>query len=258
MTDHLDKLEQLQLLVYTEMSRVAAAGERHGAAQEAVRRTLEALSSGRGGGGGGGGGGGAAEAAESLSRLAAEEIKEELIRRLGAAAAGSRSPSPAAAAAGRAAATARLDGPLPAGFAQIRVSIDRLRFQRRVGAGASGTTYLARYQGADVCVKVAGGAANDIEAWKTEVGALAKLRHANIVRCLGGPPEPPRAGVFLSSTARFFLQACCSSHRRTGLCSSTSRAPTSRAHWRRRRRVASPSASGRASPTGCSTCTRAA
>jgi len=129
--------------------------------------------------------------------LAAEEIKEELIRRLGAATAGSRSPSPAAAAAGRAAATARLDEPLPAGFAQIRISIDRLLFQRRVGAGASGTTYLARYQGADVCVKVAGGAANDLEAWKTEVRALAKLRHANIVRCLGVLLEPPTHGLVL-------------------------------------------------------------
>ena len=98
---------------------------------------------------------------------------------------GSGAPGPAAA-----------PGPLEPPTS-LRVSLDALAFQRRIGAGAAGTTYLAEWDrpGEEgkltVAVKVAGGGAADLDSWRKEVQVLTRLRHPNIVRCLGVLYEPP-------------------------------------------------------------------
>lgn len=79
-----------------------------------------------------------------------------------------------------------------------KVSLDRLLFERRVGAGAAGTTYRAELDGfTTVCVKVAGGGGAERASWRTEVELLTRIRHPNIVRCLGVVIEPPTIGLVL-------------------------------------------------------------
>jgi len=63
--------------------------------------------------------------------------------------------------------------------------------ERRVGVGASGTTYLASWRGVNVAVKVAGNGVSRLSEWKSEVAALTRLRHPNIVQYMGAVVEPP-------------------------------------------------------------------
>jgi len=88
---------------------------------------------------------------------------------------------------------------------QMRISFDDLAFIRRVGHGGFSTTYLAelnvdrnetRKLASPECkqlvaVKVASWEADSLGQWRSEVYALTKLEHRNIVRYFGFVATPP-------------------------------------------------------------------
>ena len=65
------------------------------------------------------------------------------------------------------------------------IDVYELKFMKRIGQGAAGTTYLADWSGENVAVKVASITELGLEGWRTEVQALQKLHHPNIIRLLG-------------------------------------------------------------------------
>ena len=97
---------------------------------------------------------------------------------------------------------------------ELRISLERLGLKRRISSGAAGVAYLASLEGAigaggaggaegggavtggDVVVKFAHGS-HGINDWQREVLALARLRHPNVVRCVGVVVEPPSFGTVL-------------------------------------------------------------
>jgi serine/threonine protein kinase len=70
------------------------------------------------------------------------------------------------------------------------IDLYEIRFQKRIGQGSAGTTYLANWSGQQVAVKVASITEMGLEGWRTEVQALQKLHHPNIIRLLGSVYHP--------------------------------------------------------------------
>ena len=70
------------------------------------------------------------------------------------------------------------------------IDLYQIRFKKRIGQGAAGTTYLADWGGTRVAVKVASITEMGLEGWRTEVQALQKLHHPNIIRLLGSVYHP--------------------------------------------------------------------
>ena len=71
------------------------------------------------------------------------------------------------------------------------IALHEVSFQRKIGAGSAGTTYMAEWRGCNVAVKVAGYTGASMEGWRAEVDALTRLRHPNIVQYLGCVVSPP-------------------------------------------------------------------
>ena len=65
------------------------------------------------------------------------------------------------------------------------IDLYEIEFRKRIGAGVGGTTYLARWSGGDVAVKVAAITGIGLEGWHTEVVNLQRLHHPNVIRLLG-------------------------------------------------------------------------
>ena len=65
------------------------------------------------------------------------------------------------------------------------INLFELKFLKRIGEGAAGTTYLANWTGLNVAVKVASITEMGLEGWRTEVQSLKMLHHPNIIRLLG-------------------------------------------------------------------------
>jgi mitogen-activated protein kinase kinase kinase 11 len=65
------------------------------------------------------------------------------------------------------------------------ISIYDIKFQKRLGQGACATTYLGKWTGQNVAVKVASTTDFGLEGWRTEVNALQRLHHPNIIRLMG-------------------------------------------------------------------------
>lgn len=65
------------------------------------------------------------------------------------------------------------------------INLYELKFLKRIGEGAAGTTYLANWTGLKVAVKVASITEMGLDGWRTEVQSLQKLHHPNIIRLLG-------------------------------------------------------------------------
>lgn len=70
------------------------------------------------------------------------------------------------------------------------IDIYELQFLKRIGQGSAGTTYIADWSGLKVAVKVASITEMGLEGWRTEVQALQKLHHPNIIRLLGSVYHP--------------------------------------------------------------------
>jgi len=70
------------------------------------------------------------------------------------------------------------------------IDLYELKFLKRIGEGAAGTTYLANWTGLKVAVKVASITETGLDGWRTEVQALQKLHHPNIIRLLGSVYHP--------------------------------------------------------------------
>ncbi len=70
------------------------------------------------------------------------------------------------------------------------ISLYDVEFQKRIGRGAAGTTYMGKWCGQKVAIKVA--AMNDIglEGWSNELKSLTKLHHCNIIHFLGAIYNP--------------------------------------------------------------------
>jgi serine/threonine protein kinase len=65
------------------------------------------------------------------------------------------------------------------------ISIYEINFTKRIGQGASATTYLGKWTNQNVAVKVASITEFGLEGWRTEVHALQRLHHPNIIRLMG-------------------------------------------------------------------------
>eukprot|EP00957_Ditylum_brightwellii_P046224 3507285-Ditylum_brightwellii.AAC.1 len=65
------------------------------------------------------------------------------------------------------------------------IGLYEVEFQKRIGRGMAGTTYLAKWSGQDVAVKVAAITEMGVDGWNAEVKTLSKLHHPNIIRLLG-------------------------------------------------------------------------
>lgn len=65
------------------------------------------------------------------------------------------------------------------------ISVYELKFTKRIGRGAAATTYMANWSGQQVAVKVASISTFGLVGWRTEVDALKRLHHPNIIRLMG-------------------------------------------------------------------------
>eukprot|EP00980_Cylindrotheca_fusiformis_P003582 scaffold794_cov131-Cylindrotheca_fusiformis.AAC.6 len=65
------------------------------------------------------------------------------------------------------------------------ISIYEIKFNKRIGQGASATTYLADWSGQKVAVKVASITKFGLDGWRREVAALQRLHHPNVIRLMG-------------------------------------------------------------------------
>jgi len=73
------------------------------------------------------------------------------------------------------------------------VQVSELKFQQKIGHGASGVTYLAIYHGSKVAVKEFFNVYNNegVEAFKNEVLMLGTLAHTYVARFIGISHAPP-------------------------------------------------------------------
>ena len=65
------------------------------------------------------------------------------------------------------------------------ISLYDVEFHQRIGRGSAGTTYVGKWMGQKVAVKVASVNEFGVEGWRTELASLKRLHHPNIVRFLG-------------------------------------------------------------------------
>lgn len=65
------------------------------------------------------------------------------------------------------------------------ISIYEIKFTKRLGQGASATTYLGQWTGQNVAIKVASITDFGQDGWRTEVQSLQRLHHPNIIRMMG-------------------------------------------------------------------------
>jgi mitogen-activated protein kinase kinase kinase 11 len=70
------------------------------------------------------------------------------------------------------------------------IDLYEVQFLKRIGQGAAGTTYLAKWSGLEVAVKVASISEMGLDGWRKEVQSLQKLHHPNIIRLLGSVYHP--------------------------------------------------------------------
>ena len=226
LTDHIDKLERLQLLLLSELD--AQRGNEN-ATEGALHEAIAALSAQSGGLDLDAPSEGAAatmriaSALSSIQRQPADGLKKELIRLLIEARNAARASEADTRNAARAARGSR-EQQLPRSARnslermdegsyedslhgtrallgrhapeERLIGLDELVFRKRVGSGSAGATYLATFEGSTVAVKIATGSGG-IEDWKREVQALSHLQHPRIIRCIGIIAATPSFGLVL-------------------------------------------------------------
>lgn len=79
------------------------------------------------------------------------------------------------------------------------IDLYEIEFRKRIGRGLGGTTYLAKWNGTQVAVKVAAITDLGLEGWHTEVHSLKRLHHPHVIRLLGSiyNPSPQTYGLVL-------------------------------------------------------------
>jgi serine/threonine protein kinase len=79
------------------------------------------------------------------------------------------------------------------------IDLYEIEFRQRIGRGVGGTTYLAKWSGQEVAVKVSANTDLGLEGWYTEVHSLRRLHHPNVIRLLGSVynPSPQTYGLVL-------------------------------------------------------------
>lgn len=70
-------------------------------------------------------------------------------------------------------------------IAEWQVDLDEITFRKKIGSGAAGTTYLAKWRREEVAVKVATATSLGILGWNMELRVLQRLHHPNIIRMMG-------------------------------------------------------------------------
>jgi serine/threonine protein kinase len=88
---------------------------------------------------------------------------------------------------------------IPHMLQEWEIDLYEIEFRKRIGRGVGGTTYLAKWSGQDVAVKVAAITDLGVEGWHTEVNSLQRLHHPNVIRLLGSiyNPSPQTYGLVL-------------------------------------------------------------
>lgn len=71
------------------------------------------------------------------------------------------------------------------------VSLYDITFEKRIGRGVAGTTYLGKWRGMTVAIKVAAATEMGVDGWNAEVQSLRCLHHNNIIRLMGSIFAPP-------------------------------------------------------------------
>jgi len=71
------------------------------------------------------------------------------------------------------------------------VSLYDITFEKRIGRGVAGTTYLGKWRGMTVAIKVAAATEMGVDGWNAEVQSLRCLHHNNIIRLMGSVFAPP-------------------------------------------------------------------
>lgn len=87
----------------------------------------------------------------------------------------------------------------PHSLKEWEIDLYEIEFRKRIGRGLGGTTYLAKWNGTQVAVKVAAITDLGLEGWHTEVHSLKRLHHPNVIRLLGSiyNPSPQTYGLVL-------------------------------------------------------------
>jgi len=126
---------------------------------------------------------------EKLVQMSPEEIKLKLITHL---ARSDITPSPPVVVVSGAespmSSSSELPLPLqdsPGAPSEWDIDLYEIKFEKRIGRGTAGTTYLAKWSGQKVAVKVAAITKMGLDGWQTEVESLRKLHHPNVIRLLG-------------------------------------------------------------------------
>jgi len=88
---------------------------------------------------------------------------------------------------------------IPHSLKEWEIDLYEIEFRKRIGRGVGGTTYLAKWSGQNVAVKVAAITDLGLEGWHTEVNSLRRLHHPNVIRLLGSifNPSPQTYGLVL-------------------------------------------------------------
>jgi len=150
------------------------------------------------------------EVAQELAKMPAEQIKHLLLRHIqgnNAALAGDSSEMSSTSETSSEAEAPRgqFPNPLlqssvsPHNLQEWEIDLYEIEFRQRIGRGLGGTTYLAKWSGQQVAVKVSANTDLGLEGWYTEVHSLKRLHHPNVIRLLGAVynPSPQTYGLVL-------------------------------------------------------------
>ena len=189
-TEHINTLRRLEILLSNEVIRsTEVLAAQRVTARRAVRLAVEAIAAGPTVVGDAG-------YLEHLDALPPAVVKSELLRTLRALREGADAPS-------RSSHEERAHS-----IGQYAaIPLEQVRLEKRIGEGASGTTYRGSYRGVAVAVKVAGVGAGGFRHWRREVEVFTRIRHENIVRYFGAVESPPTYCLILEYCERGDLRS---------------------------------------------------